>query len=128
VEQGAEHPAGEFSPVDLVAVADKGPFPCEVDDGRSGMDLGTQVIGEERPEVKVVVPLAVDDPSSRCLQAKEAVEDGKVVGKVPCRVADEELEEVAQDDEEVRFPLLLGEKGQKRPVIRIFGLPEVGIC
>ena len=128
VKQGAKHPVGKFAPVDLVAMADEGLFPIKVDDGRTGMDLGCKGIGEIRPEVKIVVPLAIHDPCPRGLQSQEAFEDGPVVGKVPCRIADEEFEEVAEDDEEVSCAFQLGEKGEQRPVISVFGSAEVGIC
>ena len=128
VEQGAQHPVGQFAPIDLVAVTDQGPFPVKLDDGRSAMDLGAESLGEERPKVKIVVSLAVDDPGARGLEVQEAIEDGTVVGKLPDRIADEEFEEIAHDDQQVRFSFLTGEKGEKRLVISIFGLTEVGIC
>jgi hypothetical protein len=75
-----------------------------------------------------VVPLAVDDPRPRSLQAEKAPENGLVVRKVAVRVADQEFEEVTEDDEKVRTSFLFGEKREECPVITICRLAEVGIC
>ena len=128
VEQGAQQPVGELSPIYLIAVTDVEPFSVNIDDGGSGMEFDPHCFGEERSQVKIVVPLTVDDPGSRTLDTQEGVEDGAVVRKLLNRIADEKFEEIAQDDEQVGFPLLLGEKGEQRPVIALFGAAEVGIC
>ena len=75
-----------------------------------------------------MVSLVVDNPDTRGLEAQKAIEDRPVVGKVLDRIADEEFEKVTHDDEQVRFSLQSGEESQKRPVISVFGLTEVGIC
>ena len=81
MQQESQQAVAAVGAVDLIAVAQKEPFPLHRRHGRSTVDFSRQVLAEDRSEMEVVVAFEVYDAATVAGQIQERFQHRIVLAK-----------------------------------------------
>lgn len=113
--------------VHLVAVAEIEPPAVQLQGHRTGMDCGPQRLGENRPQVEVVVPLQIDQSDAVPDEALQPFQDRLILRIADAWSAEPEFKKIPEDEDALHGPGQGIQEAEEVPVIGILRPPQMGV-
>ena len=127
MEHGPQAPIAIVTTVHLVAVTEIKPPAVQFHDYRTGMDGSLQRLGENRPQVEVMVPLQTDQPHTVPDEALQPFQNRLVLRIVDAGSTEPEFKQIPEDEDGLNSRGQGIEETEQMPVIGILRAPQMGV-